>query len=59
MLTAYVIACILGTIGAVLFCIGWKKGQKNEAYEAYTWLFLGVVFGILGGLVTLIQWMFS
>ena len=59
MLTAYVIACILVAVGAVLFGIGWKKGQKSEAYDAYTWLFLGAVCGIIGGLVALIQWMYT
>jgi len=55
MLTAYVVACILIAIGAVIFGIGWLKGQKSEAYDSIGWLFIGVVFGIVGGLVVLIQ----
>ena len=57
MLTAYIIACILGAAGAVLFGTGWEMGQKNEAYSAIGWLFIGVVFMVVGGLIALIQWL--
>jgi hypothetical protein len=59
MATAYMIALGLFILGNIIFGIGWKKGQKSEAYGAYIWLFFGVVLDVIAGVVALIQWIVS
>lgn len=51
-------ALLFFVAAVVVFAVGWKKGQKTEAYNSMYWiigavvlLFVSAVIGVIGALV--------